>query len=77
MRTRFEQIGYRLAAGGQPALGRRLWNEVKALGALLLTWRSRARERHHLAALSHHMRRDLGLSDADVFRESQKPFWQP
>ena len=77
MRMRFERAGYRLPAGGQINLGRRLWNDFKALGALLLLWQERARERHKLAELSEHMRRDLGLSDADVFRESQKPFWRP
>lgn len=77
MRTRLERIGYRLPAGGRLALGRRLWNDFKALGALLLTWQGRARERQQIAALSEHMRRDLGLSDADIFRESRKPFWRP
>jgi uncharacterized protein YjiS (DUF1127 family) len=77
MRTRFERIGYRFQQTGQTNLGRRLWDDFKALGVLLLTWQQRARERHHLAALSDHMRRDLGLSEGDIFREVKKPFWRP
>lgn len=76
MRTRFERIGYQLPAGDRVSLGRRLWGDFKALGALLLIWQQRARERHHLSALGDHMRRDLGLDEADIFRECRKPFWR-
>lgn len=77
MRTRFERIGYQLPTDAPATLGRRLWDDFKGLGALLLAWQQRARERHHLAALNDHMRRDLGLDDADIFRECRKPFWRP
>ena len=76
MRTRFERLGYRFPADLQSGLGRRLWIDFKALGALLLAWQQRARERHNLAAMSDHMRRDLGLSESDIFREAEKPFWR-
>ncbi|WP_119422917.1 DUF1127 domain-containing protein [Desertibaculum subflavum] len=76
MRTRFERIGYRLPAAAPTTLGQRLRDDFKALGTLMLTWQQRARERHHLAALSEHMRRDLGLDEADIYRESRKPFWR-
>lgn len=76
MRMRFERIGYRLPAGARDTLGQRLWDDFRALGALLLTWQQRARQRHQLAALSDHMRRDLGLDEADIFRETRKPFWR-
>ena len=76
MRMRFERIGYRVPNSRQISLGQRLWIDFRGLGTLLLTWQQRARERHNLAAMSHHMRRDMGLSDADVFRELEKPFWR-
>ena len=38
-------------------------------------WRERSRERRQLAALSEVMLRDIGLTRADVERETQKPFW--
>lgn len=41
----------------------------------LLTWRERARQRKALAGLNDRMRRDIGLSGADIHRESTKPFW--
>lgn len=41
----------------------------------LLVWRERARQRKTLATLNDHMRRDIGLSTADIHRESTKPFW--
>jgi uncharacterized protein YjiS (DUF1127 family) len=44
---------------------------------LLLTWHERARQRHQLRALDHHMLRDIGLSRADVEGEAGKPFWRP
>jgi uncharacterized protein YjiS (DUF1127 family) len=41
----------------------------------LLVWRERTRQRKALATLNDHMRRDIGLSSADINRESTKPFW--
>jgi len=41
----------------------------------LLHWRERARQRKALAGLNDRMRRDIGLSAADIHRESTKPFW--
>ena len=76
MRMRFERIEYRFPAQSPTSLGRRLWDDFRALGVLLLTWQQRARERRHLAEMSDHMRRDLGLSEADIFRETEKPFWR-
>ena len=43
----------------------------------LMLWRERHRQRHAAGALSDHMLRDLGLSRADVCRESAKRFWEP
>jgi uncharacterized protein YjiS (DUF1127 family) len=42
-----------------------------------LTWLERARQRRQLAELSDHMLRDIGLTRADAWAESEKPFWRP
>jgi uncharacterized protein YjiS (DUF1127 family) len=42
-----------------------------------MTWLDRARQRRRLAELSDHMLRDIGLTRADVWAESDKPFWRP
>jgi len=44
--------------------------------ALLQKWRSRARGRRDLAALSDRCLRDIGLSRSDALREIRKPFWR-
>ena len=41
----------------------------------VLDWQERARQRRQLAALPDHLLHDLGLSRADVARETRKPFW--
>ena len=43
----------------------------------LLDWQDRATQRRHLASLEGHILKDLGLSRADVARETDKPFWRP
>ena len=43
----------------------------------LIDWVERARQRRHLAELSAHMLKDIGLSRADVETEVAKPFWRP
>jgi uncharacterized protein YjiS (DUF1127 family) len=43
---------------------------------LLLTWLQRSRERRLLGTLSDHMLEDMGLSRADVDRETSRRFWQ-
>ncbi|WP_374301750.1 DUF1127 domain-containing protein [Ferrovibrio sp.] len=46
------------------------------LVALLRCWQRRTRERRQLAAMGSLAWRDLGLSDVDVRREVNKPFWR-
>jgi uncharacterized protein YjiS (DUF1127 family) len=41
-----------------------------------LIWLERARQRRQLAELSDHMLRDIGLTRADAWAESEKPFWR-
>lgn len=43
---------------------------------LLRCWRRRADERRQLTAMGSLAWRDLGLSDVDVRREVEKPFWR-
>ena len=40
-----------------------------------LIWQARASERAALASLNDHLLKDVGLTRADVWRESRKPFW--
>ena len=56
------------------------WHSVrraptKAIDTILL-WQERADQRVHLASLDNHALRDIGLSRADVERETSLPFWR-
>jgi uncharacterized protein YjiS (DUF1127 family) len=42
----------------------------------VLSWLDRVHQRRHLAQLSDHMLKDVGLTRADVEAETSKPFWQ-
>ena len=42
---------------------------------IVLLWQQRAAERTHLASLSAHHLKDIGVSRADVEAEAAKPFW--
>lgn len=42
----------------------------------LVDWQERAEQRHHLAEMDERMRKDIGVSYADVLREADKPFWR-
>jgi uncharacterized protein YjiS (DUF1127 family) len=53
---------------------------VKPVGRAMgnvLKWQERAQERHALKRMDDRMLKDMGLTRADVFRETAKPFWQP
>lgn len=63
------------AAGAAKALGAALWTLPERVADTLYEWQRRASERHNLRQLNDHMLRDIGLSRADVERESGKPFW--
>lgn len=42
---------------------------------VVFLWQQRAAERVHLAGLSDHHLKDIGVSRADVEAEARKPFW--
>ena len=41
-----------------------------------IAWLDRVRDRHHLAAMSDSMLKDIGVSRADAEHEAEKPFWR-
>jgi uncharacterized protein YjiS (DUF1127 family) len=53
----------------------RLLRGLRFLMSKLLRYRQLAGERRKLAALSDAALKDMGLSRADVYRESERPFW--
>jgi uncharacterized protein YjiS (DUF1127 family) len=67
---------YATLAGGmaRPSISR---PSIVRRAEVLLTWLERVRQRRHLGQLSDHMLKDIGLSRADVERETAKPFWRP
>ena len=55
----------------------RLGERVAQIAEVGLTWFDRARQRRQLCELSDHLLSDIGLTRADVWVESAKPFWRP
>lgn len=64
---------------------RRAWQLLQAVRcrialstilSIVLDWRERGRSRRVLATLDDHLLRDVGLSRADAWQESRKPFWK-
>lgn len=49
-----------------------LWQRLLAR---IRRWRELARQRQHLASLSDEALKDMGMSRADILRESETPFW--
>lgn len=56
--------------------GERLQGPILQAVDTLFTWAERARQRRHLRTLNDHLLADIGLTDADVARETSKRFWQ-
>ncbi|WGF90553.1 DUF1127 domain-containing protein [Marinivivus vitaminiproducens] len=42
----------------------------------MLVWQERHKQRLQLRELSQHMRHDIGLTDAEIETEANKPFWR-
>jgi uncharacterized protein YjiS (DUF1127 family) len=66
---------YRIAAPALPAT-RFLWRGLARAVDFLLRCHDRARQRRILESLDDGMLHDLGLSRADVMRETTKHFWR-
>jgi uncharacterized protein YjiS (DUF1127 family) len=49
---------------------------LRSLVERLLRWQSRAQQRRMLLELDDHMLKDIGLTRADVWQETRKPFWR-
>lgn len=43
----------------------------------LVIWSERAKSREVLRTMDYYRLRDIGLTPADVYRESNKAFWKP
>ena len=52
------------------------WTVPGRVVATLARWRERSRQRAELARLDRLSRRDIGVTDADVWRETRKAPWQ-
>ena len=56
---------------------RRLRRGCRGAAEIGPLWLERARQRRQLAELSDHMLRDIGVTRADAWAETDKPFWRP
>jgi uncharacterized protein YjiS (DUF1127 family) len=59
-----------------PPKGSLVSQPVQGIVAALALWRERARQRAELARLDHRARKDIGVSEADVWREIRKAPWE-
>lgn len=57
-------------------LGRHRFPDLAHLFALLQEWHTTARQRRSLAAMDDWTLKDIGITRADVERETTKPFWR-
>ncbi len=64
------------AASVPAALIRGLDRAFDRMAERLLTWQSRVAARRALESLDDRMLRDIGITRADVFIETKKPFWR-
>lgn len=61
------------------SLSRAVYRTVDFSNAAYTTlklWRSRSRQRRRLTHFSDHQLKDIGVSRADAWAESSKPFWK-
>lgn len=47
-----------------------------AILRLVLTWQSRAADRHRLAEMDDRLLSDIGITRGQAMAESRKPFWR-
>lgn len=55
---------------------KQLFDPVLRAAATVALWRRRSRERAEFAVLGPFLKRDLGITDADIWQETGKWFWQ-
>jgi uncharacterized protein YjiS (DUF1127 family) len=67
---------HRITAPALPA-SRLLWRHLAGAVEYLQRCHDRSRQRRILESLDDGMLHDLGLSRADVMRETEKPCWRP
>ena len=51
-------------------------DRLEEVAAKLMVWRERARERAELARMDNFARLDIGVTEADVWREVRKAPWE-
>ena len=51
------------------------FDAISELTATLAVWRARERQRHDLGRLDARLRRDIGVTAAEVAQELRKPLW--
>lgn len=47
-----------------------------AISSTAQQWYGRIQQRHQMTEMSAHQMRDMGVSAADVYAETSKPFWR-
>jgi uncharacterized protein YjiS (DUF1127 family) len=52
------------------------WGTLARVAEVIATWLRRSAERRHLHSLNDYMLKDMGVSRADVERETSKRCWQ-
>jgi uncharacterized protein YjiS (DUF1127 family) len=62
------------AAKPRRAIGKFRRYAIKCLHELVV-WQERAEQRHALRELNERMLKDIGVSNADAYKEARKPFW--
>jgi len=66
----------RLSHNGSSSLIRRAAAFALVTIDLLMQWLERNKQRRQLMAMSHHQLKDIGLTQSQVYREANKPFWK-
>ena len=70
-----------LSAGGAAAKPLRAFGKVRRVVVKCLQkfviWQERAEQRHALSELDERMLKDIGVTNADAYKEARKPFWLP
>ncbi len=75
--TRYQEAGALAVPGGSfLGYGGTVRRAVVRVADTMLGWADRARQRRLLASLDRRMLDDIGITPADVLRESDKPFWR-